>query len=355
MEDKRKLVQIADIVRDALLQLRHSRYLELMRQFSGFQGKMQELVAESRKYGLSVARRWYAAADRCTNAMSRLLGDTQYLISKAKPLAQNQPKEVPPLSSIVAELVQLEQEFGTIELDSTAETISVTTEPITLDDIYLGPFQILLMLATFSSQYSGSTYRVIALQPNPAATDENITHPHVTSEGLCEGDATVAIRTALEQGRLTDFFTMVRSILNTYNPDSPYVALSDWSGEPCYECGYVTDSEGSYWCTSCQHNFCEDCSTYCRECQETVCLSCQTMCSNCQESICPRCINECAECGSQCCSVCIVGNLCLKCHEKENDNEEQTEQQVSPEPAKTEEACPEVQSNSVGQAAALQR
>ncbi len=43
----------------------------------------------------------------------------------------------------------------------------------------------------------------------------------------------IRIRTALEQGRLCDFFSLVRSILNTYSPDSPYVSLYDWCGVAC--------------------------------------------------------------------------------------------------------------------------
>jgi len=70
---------------------------------------------------------------------------------------------------------------------------------------------------------------------------------------VCEGDGAAAIKAALEEGRLCDFFSMVGSILNTYNPDNPYVALSDWDGVACYECGYVMDYESSYYCTYCDN------------------------------------------------------------------------------------------------------
>jgi len=110
------------------------------------------------------------------------------------------------------------------------------TEPITLEDVYLGPFRIQLELnkdirlssvEALSELYQGGAYHVIALEPNLAATDASVNHPHVSNERLCEGDGYAPIRAALEQGRLCDFFTLVRSILNTYSPDSPYVRLDD--------------------------------------------------------------------------------------------------------------------------------
>jgi hypothetical protein len=145
-------------------------------------------------------------------------------------LLSNRQKEVPKLSLLVAELEQLKQEFGNIDHDSEHNSISVVTEPITLDDVYLGPFKIELHLDKLKDLYQDSPHFCIALDPHPAATSEEVTHPHVSSEKLCEGEGAAAIRAALEEGRLCDFFTMIRSILNTYSPDSPYIALHDWDG-----------------------------------------------------------------------------------------------------------------------------
>ena len=150
---------------------------------------------------------------------------------------------MPKLSLVVEELTQVQQEFGDLEFNKAEDTISVVTEPITLEDVYLGPFRIQLELNKLSELYQGGAYHVIALEPNLAATDASVTHPHVSNDRLCEGDGYAAIRAALEQGRLCDFFTLVRSILNTYSPDSPYVRLDEWDSTPCYECGYVMNSD----------------------------------------------------------------------------------------------------------------
>ena len=66
---------------------------------------------------------------------------------------------------------------------------------------------------------------MIAEDPHPAHSDDSVTHPHVQSEGVCEGDAKLPIRNALSQLRLLDFFQIVGSLLRTYNSGSPYVAL----------------------------------------------------------------------------------------------------------------------------------
>ena len=311
------------------MKLKNSRYLELMKRLTGFAGQLQELTAESRKMGASLVHGWFSAAGRCCNRTSRLLNDISYSISQIQQLAEGPQKKTPNLSLLVEELNQLQEEFGSVDFDKTKNTISVVTDPVTLEDVYLGPFTIRLALDKLSELYKDSPYRVIALDPNPAATDENVTHPHVSGEGLCEGDGCVAIRVSLEQGRLSDFFTMVRSILNTYNPDSPYVSLSDWDGEPCYDCGYVMNREDTYYCSFCDRDYCEECSTCCRCCDETICLGCSQQCPLCEEYICENCMLECAECSSPCCSSCLEEELCPNCRKELEVNNEQQESQTT--------------------------
>ena len=233
MEDKKNLIRIADKIQEALIKLNNSRYLELMRQLTSFAGQLQEITAKSRKMGTSLVHGWFSAAERCRKGISRLFSDIQYSVSRLQPLAEKPQREIPKLSALVGELDALEQEFGNAEFDISENTISIITDPITLEDLYLGPFKIQLELNKLSELYQNTPYHVIALEPNPAATDEAVTHPHVSNETLCEGDGCTAIRSALEEGRIYDFFTMARSILNTYNPDSPYVSLDEWCDSFC--------------------------------------------------------------------------------------------------------------------------
>ncbi|MHC4160448.1 MAG: hypothetical protein ACYSSO_15385 [Planctomycetota bacterium] len=305
MEDSKNLIRIATRIQEALMKLKKNRYMELLRQLASFAGQLQDVTTQSRKMGASLVHGWFSAADRCCSRVSRLLSDISYSASRIRPLTEGPREENPKLSTLVNELNQIKQEFGGIELNTAENYISVETESIELEGVYLGPFKIQLELDRLSELYKSPPYFVIALDQHPAATSEEVTHPHVSNEQLCEGDGSVAIRAALEQGRLSDFFTMARSILNTYNPDSPYISLYDWDGEPCYEC-----------------------TTCCRSCDETVCLGCAAKCEVCEEPGCPRCTRaRCIKCKIVCCESCIDEGLCLDCQkESEVSNEEQGNQ-----------------------------
>jgi hypothetical protein len=324
MNEIKNLVRMANRIREGLMQLKNGRYVELNRQLTNLTGLLQRLTTESRKMGTSVARGWLSAAQKSCKNVDNLLGEVGYSLPKTRPLTVKPLKEIPKLQILIDELNALEKEFGDIEFDASRNNISVITEPITLDDVYLGPFKIQLELNKLDQLYNSSPYIVIALEPNPAATDEQVTHPHVSNEKLCEGEGSATIKAAFEEGRIYDFFTIVRSILNTYSPDSPYVSLDDWDGATCYDCGYTMSSENTYYCYYCEHDFCEECSTYCRHCEETVCLSCSGQCSYCEEFVCRNCISQCEECGKQFCQSCLEDDVCPDCREeKENENEQQ--------------------------------
>ena len=123
-----------------------------------------------------------------------------------------------------------------LDYDCRGRRLSVVTEPIVLAGVYLGPFEIRLQWAR-PTRGDMPAYRVIAKDPHPAEGRDNVTHPHVMDEILCEGEGRHAVRQALKQGRLLDFFTLVAGILRTYNPESPFVELVLWHGGSCSDCG----------------------------------------------------------------------------------------------------------------------
>jgi len=321
MQDLKRLLRIANSVLEGLGQLQNRRWLEVINCLNSLTSELGLINKLAGKIGIALTHSWTAAAKNCTDSIGRSLDDLQYWIQRLKQLIEAPNAELPKLSFLVEELRQLQQEFESVDFDKAENAISVITEPITLEDIYLGPFKIQLKVDKLSDLYTSCPYYCIALDPHPAATSEDVTHPHVSNERLCEGDGYAAIRAALEQGRLCDFFTLVRSILNTYSPDSPYVRLDEWDGQACYECGYVTDEENSCHCSFCDQTFCEECSTCCHSCNETLCNSCSQLCAYCEESTCPNCIEECPECKRLYCSSCLEEGLCPKCKEElENEN-----------------------------------
>ncbi len=266
-----------------------------------------------------------AAAEECCQSIARRLGQIPYSVSKLESLLDRRNKEVPTLSMILDELKALQEEFDEVAFNADEQALCAVTEPITLADTYLGPFRMALYPDKLREMYCKIPYFVIAVEPHPSAKDEAITHPHVSNEVLCEGEGAATIRAALEEGRLCDFFVMVRGILTTYNPDSPYVSLADWDGVACYDCGYLMDDESVYHCSHCDTPVCDNCSRVCTDCGEIVCGNCSSHCEICDRSLCPKCAkNKCSDCEAICCESCLTDGLCPDCQkEKEQEDAEQ--------------------------------
>jgi hypothetical protein len=218
---------------------------------------------------------------------------------------------------IYQDLVALGEEFDEIQYDLRGRWLSVTTEPIELEGIYLGPFEIRL---DWGRPVDGEppSYRVMAKDPRPAESRDSVTHPHVLDEVLCEGDGREAIRQALAQGRLLDFFTLVAGVLRNYNPESPFVELALWYGQSCSDCGAVVSDDDCYVCQKCGSTLCEGCEITCCGCDDSCCSSCITGCAACDDNYCRRCLRSCKDCRSSICSGCLNENeRCPDCHEEE--------------------------------------
>src|SRR6185369_16757988 len=175
------------------------------------------------------------------------------------------------------DLVALRQEFEELDYDRRGRRLSVVTEPIVLAGVYLGPFEIRLQWAPVTRS-DVPAYRVVAKDPHPAESRDNVTHPHVMDEVLCEGDGRHAVRQALSQGRLLDFFTLIAGILRTYNSESPFVELPLWHGSTCSDCGARVDEDDCYSCQKCHDNICSECETVCGDCEESCCSTCIGSC-----------------------------------------------------------------------------
>ena len=149
--------------------------------------QFKDLATESKKAGLALTKNWLSSSEKCCSRLTRTLDEIAYSASRIKPLTNDNLKTVN-ITQIIDELRQTEQEFGQISFNKDKNTVSVTTDNITLDDLYLGPFQIELQINKLSEIYRDSPYYCIALEPNSAATNEEVTHPHISSDKLCEGD-----------------------------------------------------------------------------------------------------------------------------------------------------------------------
>jgi hypothetical protein len=274
----------------------------------------QELSRKVAQFELSCRRGWQAAARSVqvdlsygVRRLERELQDYQahlQLPSKIQPVAC--PRD------IAADLAALPDEFDEVAIDLKGRTISAVTDPICLEELELGPFRITLDWARIGLE---TAYTTRALEPCRPQQDEEITHPHVRCDVLCEGDGAVAIKVALQAGRLLDFFTLVKQILATYNDASAYVAISRWSGILCTSCGHVMSHD--------RHDICE-------RCEAALCRDCSSQCGGCDTYVCDSCLGECTGCGAGYCRSCLSDRpgsvlLCKSClenpREEDPDNE----------------------------------
>ena len=160
----------------ALCKLRKAKFQNLKVKFEEFSCKCSEAAKDSRIFYAAIDKGWFGAAEKIKTRVNRNLNDFSYKLQQFKNMADSDETKLPKLAVIFADLMQIEDEFGELNFDLKAKTVSVITDPITLDDISFGSFEIRLFIDQMTKLYSESPYKIIALEPNPAATDENVTH-----------------------------------------------------------------------------------------------------------------------------------------------------------------------------------
>jgi hypothetical protein len=325
----RQLLKLAAVILASARSTTTQQLAELQSHIDALRYTCRRLEPLERSLRLCQEKQWSSAGRSIQNRIGCEIGDVSSTAAKITALCKTNSDVTPSapqptLRDVVGELRQLDEEFDGYEYDAKAKTLSVKTDPITLEDIALGPFEIELNL-TISTAGRCPSYSVKALEPNPAGSNDSVTHPHVRDERLCEGDATIPIKAALESGRVCDFFVLVRSVLQHYNASSPHVSLDSWHGTACHDCGYTSD-ETSY-CEGCSNDFCEECFNYCHRCNTGLCRGCLERCAACEELTCRDCRQSCRTCGEITCTDCLEDDLCPTCREKAEEEHEQRERE----------------------------
>jgi hypothetical protein len=269
----------------------HARHVALP------QPQWEEVSTLIRRFHFVHSRCWRAAAQTVASDLEyqlrRLSAELDSL--RARLPAGSPLNKVSTAGVIAADLLALAGEFEAVAIDLKEKTVRVDTEGIVLEDVNLGAFRIVLHWERIGT---GRAYDVVAIDPNRPAGRRDVTHPHVEDHQLCEGAGATGIRAALANGRLLDFFVMIRQILQTYNGGSAYVSLSDWSGSEdvtCTDCGCYTSSDESSTCDRCDARICSDCESTCRDCGRYICCECCGLCSKCSNNFCQTCLNEVAD------------------------------------------------------------
>jgi len=279
------------------------------------------LLRLTRRIERARERGWQAAAQILSGDLPDAFRQLEREVALAVRSTETAARRLnPPLpGEIYADLLAVKAEFGGLDIDLAEQEISVTTDPIVLEDIHLGAFRICLDWQALG--HEAQPYRVVALDPNPASRDETVTHPHVQDERLCEGHGRAAIASALAECRLQDFFGLVASLLHNYGRGAAYVELDCWFGLACDGCGAHVDEEDRSCCEACQDMVCSACSGSCAGCDAMCCSGCLRGCASCGDEYCARCLKTCPVCRKPHCADCREDNLCRSCHDKAQEEE----------------------------------
>jgi hypothetical protein len=324
-----QLLKLAVVILASVRSTATQQLCDLRSEIHDLRSACQRIEPLQRLLGICQEKQWNVAGRSIQDRIAYETGDLTTAAAKVAGLCKAHSDTAPAapqttLRDVVGELSQLDEEFDGYEYDAKAKTLTVKTDSITLEDVHLGPFAIELDL-TVTAGSRHLRYSVKALDPNPAGSNDSVTHPHVRDEALCEGEATIPIKAALESGRVCDFFVLVRSVLQNYNPGSTHVALDSWNGTSCHDCGYVSDDTS--YCDGCNNDFCEDCFSYCHSCDTSMCRGCLEKCAACEDLTCRDCRKSCKTCREITCTDCLEDDLCPTCREKAEEEHEQRERE----------------------------
>jgi len=170
----------ANMLLQVLYGLKHERLQKMLQRLEEFKYKTSDINRSSIILQKATDRRWYSSAEKIRSRISRDANDFLHHLELLKTAINAEDIKLPKLGDIVAELAQIEDEFGEIKIDLKAKTISIITESIALKGIVFGPFEIRLYLNQIKKLGFESPYRIVALDPNPAGSDCDVTHPHVS-------------------------------------------------------------------------------------------------------------------------------------------------------------------------------
>ncbi len=322
--------RVANLVRDKLITAARDRLYRKATQYRDLNQSLSIFIKTSRLLNRACRLGYQCAAHRQFVKVNRLAGELNRDLEAH--ITQREPNpRIPSVTELAGELQQIDDEFGQWWYKADSHVLSVKTSSIVLGEVYLGPFSIELELNElphFAGIQAGTgqhPFRVVALDPQPAAGNQHITHPHVSDERLCTGESAFMVSAALMEGRLADFFLIIRSLLQTYNPDSPYVPLDVWHGSACNECGERIHEDDLYYCENCGSDVCDGCTGRCTNCDDSACLGCLINCPQCEEYSCKQCMKKCAECGESCCVGCLEDELCPACFDAKENNRDQDE------------------------------
>lgn len=286
---------------------------------------MHEISIWTRRLDIAEVKGWKKATHFLKNNMIRGLLKkiaNNFAVMESELLEENEIC-VPSIKELWQEIKSVNGLFDDCQYKK--NRLSIVTKPITLEShdisIAFGRFRIILdFKAGLSNNSCENLVYMEALEPNSAISEESLIHPHVRKDDPCLGEAIGLMQEPFMRGQIESVFLILNSMLNTYNPASPYRTLKEWYDEGCTcgVCGESVREDEACSCTGCEDTLCASCTIYCNRCGEYYCESCMIYtCGWCEESVCEGCDRyACKECDMNLCKSCIHGcceTYCIDC------------------------------------------
>ena len=193
MNDRQR-VRVALAIQQQLAMLRLRNYGRMQDGIEKVLTGLEELQSIRQKLATCGRQSWHAAARSLRDQAIRIVSHLPCTANETKWTLESTAVEVPSLRDLLAELTQLEAEFGEPGFNRDTCELSVITDRIELEGIDLGDFEIRLHVGNLGAGQFNSLLSVIALDPHPAASSRRVTHPHVNDEQLCAGETPAPLR-----------------------------------------------------------------------------------------------------------------------------------------------------------------
>jgi hypothetical protein len=151
----RQIYRIASRITEQLNQNRLSRYAETQRRLGQLVHRTQSLHSAQRMLEVAISRNWTAAAARLAYGLGRNLGDIAYWVSEARDATRLEEPPTVSVREVAAELLQAQKEFSLLAYSAEEAALSAFTEPIELEGVELGEFEIQLQIDCLGGRPAG--------------------------------------------------------------------------------------------------------------------------------------------------------------------------------------------------------
>ena len=140
----KQLFKIADLILSKLKLLRNKRYDEIQKKLYNVIASHEKLRSIREGIFKCLRFKWHRSAEKLVTRAQRILQELPYTLGELERTIKTSEAELPTLRQVYEELRQVQEEFGRLAYSPEEKTISVFTEPIELEGIFLGDFEIKL-------------------------------------------------------------------------------------------------------------------------------------------------------------------------------------------------------------------